>query len=214
MIYNFIASDPPGIYNVLTSETHPLSTHLPENSIFRINTGAPLPMDADAVIMVEDTHLVSTVENSSTPSLLGEEKQVETLAQVPAGDNVRSPGSDVKKGDLVMSHGNRISRGGGEVGVLTFVGRKEVGIFLPNFWNWIYSNNFFSSSQVKVYKKPVVAILSTGNEIVDLHSNGVGNSCNLDDGWGKIFDTNRPSLQASLEGLGYEVIDLGIVPDS
>ena len=26
-----------------------------------------------------------------------------------------------------------------------------------------------------------------------------------------IYDTNRPSLQAALEGLGYEVIDLGIV---
>jgi len=139
--------------------------------------------------MVEDTSLVSTVEHSSTPSLLGEEKQVETLAQVPPGDNVRSPGSDVRKGDLVMCHGDRISRGGGEVGTLTFVGRKEV----------------------KVYKKPVVAILSTGNEIVDLHSD---TSRNLNGDWGGIFDTNRPSLQASLEGLGYEVIDLGIVPDS
>jgi gephyrin len=128
-----IASDPPGIYNVLTSETHPLSTHLPENSIFRINTGAPLPVGADAVIMVEDTRLVSTIEHSSTPLLLGEEKQVETLAQVPPGDNVRSPGSDVRKGELVMRHGDRISRGGGEVGTLAFIGRKEVGIFLRNF---------------------------------------------------------------------------------
>lgn len=129
MVYN-IASDPPGIYDVLTSETHPLSTSLPENSIFRINTGAPLPVGADAVIMVEDTRLMSTIDDSSTPSLLGEEKQVEILTQVPPGDNVRSPGSDVRKGDLVMRHGDRISRGGGEVGTLAFVGRKEVGIFL------------------------------------------------------------------------------------
>jgi gephyrin len=85
-------------------------------------------LGADAIIMVEDTRLVSTIEHSSTPLLLGEEKQVETLAQVPLGDNVRLPGSDVRKGDLVMRHGDRISRGGGEVGTLTFVGRKEVGI--------------------------------------------------------------------------------------
>ena len=140
-----IASDPPGIYNVLTSETHPLSTDLPEKSIFRINTGAPLPLGADAVIMVEDTRLMSTIEHSST-SLLGEEKEVETLAQVPPGDNVRSPGSDVRKGDLVMRHGDRISRGGGEVGTLTFVGRKEVCIFASSF-SPLTSTNFYYIGQ-------------------------------------------------------------------
>ena len=31
---------------------------------------------------------------------------------------------------------------------------------------------------------------------------------------GGIFDTNRPTLQAALEGLGYEVVDLEIVPNS
>jgi len=95
----------------------------------------------------------------------------------------------VRKGDLVMRHGDRITRGGGEVGTLTFVGRKKV----------------------KVYRKPVVAILSTGNEIVDLHSDVTSN---LEGSWGGIFDTNRPSLQAVLEGMGYEVFDLGIVPDT
>ena len=60
-----------------------------------------------------------------------------------------------------------------------------------------------------MYKKPVVAILSTGNEIVDIQ-NPTPHSGNE---WGGIFDTNRPSLQAALEGMGYEVIDLGIVPD-
>ena len=117
----------------MTPETHPLSTDIPKNSIFRINTGGPLPAGADAVIMVEDTRLVTTIEHSSTPLLLGEEKEVRTLAQVPPGDNVRSPGSDVRKGDLVMRHGERVSRGGGEVGTLTFVGRKEAGLFLQIF---------------------------------------------------------------------------------
>ena len=65
-----------------------------------------------------------------------------------------------------------------------------------------------------MYKKPVVAILSTGNEIVDLHSDIESTSYDSNGGWGGIFDTNRPSLQAALEGLGYEVVDLGIVPDS
>jgi gephyrin len=54
-----------------------------------------------------------------------------------------------------------------------------------------------------------VAILSTGNEIVDLH----GAQKTSSESWGGVWDTNRPSLQAALEGLGYRVVDLGIVHD-
>jgi gephyrin len=60
-----------------------------------------------------------------------------------------------------------------------------------------------------VCKKPVIGLLSTGNEIVDILS---PNPQPAGD-WGGIWDTNRPSLQAAMEGLGYEVVDLGIVPD-
>lgn len=64
-------------------------------------------------------------------------------------------------------------------------------------------------------RKPVVAILSTGNELVDVHA---AESARLPsesaEQWTGIYDTNRPSLQAALEGLGYEVIDLGIAPDT
>ena len=61
-----------------------------------------------------------------------------------------------------------------------------------------------------MYKKPVVALMSTGDEIVDLHETQPRSS---DNGWGGIYDTNRPSLKAVLESLGYEVLDLGIIPD-
>lgn len=63
--------------------------------------------------------------------------------------------------------------------------------------------------QVHVICKPVVAILSTGNEIVDLH----GGQKTSSESWGGIWDTNRPSLQTALESLGYRVLDLGIVSD-
>jgi gephyrin len=43
---------------------------------------------------------------------------------------------------------------------------------------------------------------------MDLHASSPGG----DEGWG-IWDTNRPSLQAVLEGMGYEVVDIGIVRD-
>ncbi|KAG9317925.1 MoaB/Mog domain-containing protein [Chiua virens] len=183
--YALRSSDPPGVYNVLTWKTHRPNKEVPQGSIFRVNTGGPLPAGTDAVIMVEDTELVSTVNQGNVEDL--EESEVKTLVQVPKGENVRFPGSDLRSGDLVLRKDDVITSLGGEIGTLTFVGRKEV----------------------KVRRKPVVALLSTGNEILDLQSpNSLAN-----DGWGGIYDTNRPSLQAILEGMGYTVIDLGIVPD-
>jgi gephyrin len=77
------------------------------------------------VIMVEDTELVSTVGEVYGQD--AEENEVQTLVQVPPGDNVREPGSDVHKGDLVLPKGEVLTSLGGEVGTLAFVGRKEVG---------------------------------------------------------------------------------------
>jgi hypothetical protein len=55
-----------------------------------------------------------------------EEDVVRTLAQVELGENVRKPGSDVRRGDLVLTAGTVLRGTGGEVGTLVFVGRKEV----------------------------------------------------------------------------------------
>jgi gephyrin len=75
--------------------------------------------------MVEDTRLVSTIKDPDGV-MDGEENEVETLAQVPVGENVRAPGSDVRQGDLVLQKDESIRSSGGEVGTLAFVGRKEV----------------------------------------------------------------------------------------
>jgi gephyrin len=176
-----IATDVPGTYKVLTSATHALGTPLPEGSIYRINTGAPLPIGADAIIMVEDTELAQTDED-------GEEAEVTTRAQVDKGENLRAPGSDIRKGTQVLGKGDVVRSGGGELGTLAFVGRPTV----------------------KVYRRPTVAILSTGNELVDVQ---VPKMEAQETAWGGIFDTNRPALNALLKGLGYNVLDLGIVRD-
>ncbi|KAG6900425.1 hypothetical protein C0993_010813 [Termitomyces sp. T159_Od127] len=184
--YAVRSTDPPGIYKVLTSQTHSISQPVPPDSVFRVNTGGPLPAGSDAVIMVEDTRLISTYKESDG-GLEGEENEIETLVQVPGKENIRFPGTDVQVGDIVLQKGDIIKSGGGEVGTLAFVGMKEV----------------------EVYKKPIVALLSTGNELIDLQD-PVSRSGN---DWGGIYDTNRPSLRAAIEGMGYEVVDLGIVPD-
>lgn len=71
--------------------------------------------------------------------------------------------------------------------------------------------------QVNVYRKPIVALMSTGDELVDLHSgaNGEERSRLGDERQFKgIWDCNRPSLQAALTALGYDVVDLGVVKDT
>lgn len=122
-----------------------------------------------------------------------EEREVRLLAAVPRGENVRQPGSDVKKGDTVLEKGTRVSQVGGEIGTLAFVGRTEVS----------------------VVRKPRVAIMSTGNEITGLHAfpsdedKQIGSGAQLP----VIYDSNRPSLHTCLAGHGFEVHDLGIVAD-
>lgn len=116
-----LATDPPGVYKVLTTN---LAQPLPPGSVFRVNTGAPIPPGADAVIMVEDTVIKATHKNREGADL--EEAEIQTLAQIPKGENVRFPGSDVKAGDLVLSEDTILDGLGGDVGTLAFVGKKEV----------------------------------------------------------------------------------------
>ena len=72
-----IATDPPGIYKVLTFRTHPPSAPVPPGAVFRVNTGGPLPAGTDAVIMVEDTRVHSTQRSPSGEEV--EEDEIETL---------------------------------------------------------------------------------------------------------------------------------------
>jgi gephyrin len=151
---------------------------LRQGEVARITTGAPLPAGATSVIMVEDTVLASHTEDGV------EEKEVEILAEgVKEGENIREVGSDVRKGDLILSKGDQVSAVGGEIGVLASVGVGEV----------------------QVYRRPVVGVLSTGDEIVEHDRPELR--------YGEVRDTNRPTLISAAKEAGYEVVDLGIVSD-
>ncbi|KAK8161152.1 hypothetical protein BKA80DRAFT_204772 [Phyllosticta citrichinensis] len=152
---------------------------LQEGQIARITTGAPLPPDASAVIMVEDTVLKSKTADGE------EEAEVELLtSDIKHGENVREVSSDVRAGDVIMKKGEGISAVGGELGLLASVGVKEV----------------------TVYKKPVVGVLSTGDEIVQFDRPG-------DLQLGEVRDTNRPTLLNAARAAGFEAVDLGIASD-
>jgi gephyrin len=152
---------------------------LQKGQIARITTGAPLPPGATSVVMVEDTLLVSKTDDGT------EEREVEILTdEIEVGENVREVGSDVQSGDVIMHKGEGISAIGGEFGLLASVGVKEVS----------------------VYRKPIVGVLSTGDEIVNHDREGELRR-------GEVRDTNRPTLLTAIRGSGFEAVDLGIVSD-
>lgn len=118
----YLASDPAGIYKVQT-----IYGPVPLGSIYRINTGAPLPPGTDAVVMVEDTLVTARKPTASgEEDTEGEECEVNVLAQVDAGENLRNPGTDVKAGEKVLEKGDAVSGVGGELATLAFIGKRSV----------------------------------------------------------------------------------------
>ncbi|KAH7398347.1 hypothetical protein BKA66DRAFT_452914 [Pyrenochaeta sp. MPI-SDFR-AT-0127] len=170
-----------GVYPVtIISHAQPGEVkELKEGEIARITTGAPLPPGADAVIMVEDTVLKSQTEDGQ------EEKEIEILTdEIKANENVREVGSDVKEGDTILKKGEGITAVGGEFGLLASVGTREVS----------------------VYRRPVIGVLSTGDEIIPHDREG---PLRL----GEVRDTNRPTLITAARSHRFEVVDLGIASD-
>lgn len=165
--------------------------------------------------MVEDTELVHTLPAPDDGVHPGgeEEAEVKLLVGAEPGENVRHPGSDARKDDMVLDHGTLLSSLGGEIGTLAFVGVTAVRLILSGGLGYFFDAHCHAPLQVKVYRKPIVAVLSTGNEVVDLQRPRDQSSEPGRDGWTGTFDTNRPSLTAALQGMGYEVIDYGVVSD-
>lgn len=188
--YAVIAPDSPtaeystrGIFPVASiTHANPGGTLSPlePGTVARITTGAPLPPNANAVVMVEDTVLVSSTPDGQ------EEATIEILTgDIKPLENVREPGSDVALGSKILSRGDLITSVGGEIGLLAATGTKTV----------------------KVYKKPCVGVLSTGDELVEHNdpSKLIG---------GQIRDSNRPSLLSCLSSWGFPTVDLGIARDT
>lgn len=80
----------------------------------RIMTGAPIPLGADAVVMVERTRMV-------------EEDRVQVLEEVPVGHHVRWPGEDLLAGAEVFPAGTTL--GPGHLGVLSSIGVERLSAF-------------------------------------------------------------------------------------
>ena len=80
----------------------------------RIMTGAPLPLGADSVIMVEDTARVAG----------GKGKRIAMRSSLQAGEHVRYAGEDVKVGERVLATGTSIHAA--QIGLLAAMGKRQV----------------------------------------------------------------------------------------
>jgi molybdopterin molybdotransferase len=110
----------------------------------------------------------------------GEGERIRILASVKAGDHIRWQGEDVKRGEVIMPAG-------------TVLRPAEISMLAS-----------FGQVFAAVHRRPRVAILSTGDELVEL-----GELC----GEGQIINSNSLSLAAAVKEAGGEAILLGIARD-
>ncbi len=151
------------------------TTVVAPGTAIRIMTGAPVPQGSDTVVPFEDTDEVERERQG-----LGLDR-INIKAELSLGANVRPAGEDVKKGALVLEKGTVVRPA--EVGVLASLGKGTV----------------------RVVRRPVVAILATGNELLrpgDPQEPG------------KIYDSNNYSVASSVVKYGGVPKVLGIARDN
>ncbi|MGD8605299.1 MAG: molybdopterin molybdotransferase MoeA, partial [Anaerolineales bacterium] len=141
----------------------------------RIMTGAPVPKGSDLIVPVESTSRPQAMAGQDLPA------EVSIRQAGTAGDFIRPAGMDLKRGQTVMDAGQYL--GASEVGLLAALGM----------------------GQITVYQQPLVAVLSTGDELLPIEA---------DLKPGAIRDANGYSLAASVERVGGRALRLGIVPDT
>ena len=138
-----------------------------------IMTGAPMPIDKkyDAVARVEDCKKITE----------GDKCFIEIEVKLTARENVRFAGTDMRKGDRVLSKGIRLNTS--HIMALASIGK----------------------SHIQVYKKPRIAVLSTGSELVDFSVEELPQ--------GKIRNSSQAYIMNTLEAMGCEAVSFGILRD-
>ncbi|MGB5832206.1 MAG: molybdopterin biosynthesis protein, partial [Thiohalocapsa sp.] len=139
-----------------------------------IATGGMLPRGADAVVLVEDTELMDVDRAGDGGQSVGIRRPL------ASGAYVTFSGTDLGRGETVLRAGQRLSSR--EIGVLAALGLANV----------------------PVYRRPRVAVISTGDEIV-APGQPLAPGC--------VYDSNGAIVAAAAEELGCEAVRLGVVAD-
>jgi len=115
-------------------------------------------------ILPDGADAVVPVEDAAADGL-----RVSVSTAVPAGENVAQPGADMREGEVVLQAHRRVRAS--EIAVLATLG----------------------VTRVPVYRKPLVAVFSSGDEIVEPDARPR---------LGEIRDSNRYAVAASLRAMG------------
>ncbi len=108
------------------------------------------------------------------------DNEIDVWTQSTPGENVVTKGEDVKKGETVVKGGTRLNP-------------YHLGLFAS-----------FGKATVEVSEKPLIAILTTGNELAP-------DGTKLQPG--QIYDSNRIMFVALCRELGADPLDIGITKD-
>jgi gephyrin len=168
-----------------------INFNLNEGQCVKINTGAPVPLMADAVIQIEDTIAVEKDSNGLEKKIQivattgcggGEGHEKTHFLELKLGQDIRPIGFDIAIGETVVRKGQLIKPA--QVGVCATVGALKLS----------------------VYKLPRVGLVSTGNELAK------PDEINLKGG--KIRDSNKSLLHAALKDFGVQgIFDAGVASD-
>ena len=124
---------------------------------------------------------VIMVEDTDKSEVRSQKSEVKVFREAKIRDNIRRAGEDFKKGALVLKKGTAIRAA--EVAMLATVGK-------PN---------------VCVYQRPKVAVLSTGDELVEIEETPSN---------GKIVNSNSYAISAQIKACGAVPVQLGIARDA
>ncbi|MGA9049111.1 MAG: gephyrin-like molybdotransferase Glp [Dehalococcoidia bacterium] len=130
-----------------------------EGKAIRIMTGAPMPAGANAVVRFEDTDEQEHKGEGKHSGKIG------IFVTAWKGQNIRYRGEDIPNGAMVLKKGTVL--GPAEIGVLASLGK----------------------SLATVIRRPIVSILSTGDELCKIEQRLSP---------GKIYDSNSYAIAASV----------------
>lgn len=155
---------------------HPAAATVGPGTAVRIMTGGMVPAGADAVVPFEDTD-----EQRVPGRRVGPGAAIGICQEAGPGQHIRLAGEQIRAGDAVLEPG-------------TLLRPAEIGVLAT-----------LNHTQVRVHRRPVVAILATGDEIVE-----PGQAL----GPGQIWNSNSAMVAAMVEAAGGEPRVLGVARDT